>query len=150
MERYCHLHCQLVCPVCRTSFEDAKGEARFCWGLLGAEYHLNDPIRWGTEPSGLQPWLSSVVRGAPEVRGKPGLDRVCIFDSDDDYSYWRCSKCDTEFDRPAISIDRDVIVGVSLIPKANVVDEFGIDRGDNDVIYFDIDHDTWKIFEDAE
>ena len=148
MERYCFLHHALACPGCAAPFADAQGQVRFFWGLLGAEYHLGDQIRWGAEGCGLLPWLERTLGGA-DVHGAPGLARVCVFDVDDDYSFWRCGTCKVEFDRPVISIEDNVIASVRLLRRNEVIEEFGVDRGDNDALTFDSRARQWKVFENA-
>lgn len=150
MEQYCYLHYRITCPVCGNAFDDAKGQLRFFWGELGAEYHLGDAIRWGDEKQGPLRQLGRAVFGAAKVRGVRGLARVCVFDSDDDYSIWQCAKCQTEFDSPVISIDDNIITGARLLTKPEVVRDFGLERGDHDVLYVDPDSNTWKIFDDGE
>ena len=148
MERYCYLHREVTCPVCGTSFDDAQGQVRFFWGLLGAEYQLGDPIRW-TEGRGLLPRIGRALAGSPAVYGAPGLARVCVFDADDDYSFWRCRN-GHEFDRPVISIEDNLIVSVRLLRPSDLVSEFGFDRGEHDALYFDAQEQCWKPFEARE
>jgi hypothetical protein len=59
-------------------------------------------------------------------------DLVYVFDSDDDYSFWRRRSCATEFDAPVCVIERGRIVAVQLLTAKQVFQLFGFDRGLDD------------------
>jgi hypothetical protein len=149
MEHYSYLFCELRCPICSTRFEDNQGHVRFFWGCLGAEYHIGDHIQWPGRDSGLVAQVRRTLGLMKDTRGVPGYARVYVFDNDDDYCNWQCRNCQTSFDRPAILIENDRIMSVTLFCENEEKDMLGMDRNDHDVFFFDPTDNEWVILEDV-
>jgi hypothetical protein len=130
-EHYSEIECEVRCPVCDTPFENTEGHIRVRIGDHDESYRLGDALRHRS------------TAAQDEERRLRAYARVLVFDSDDDYSIWRCRSCGTLCDSPFAEIEQDRIVRVHVMTKEQVEQMLGFDRGLTDIVGFDARLGRW-------
>lgn len=133
-DSYSYVETPVVCPVCGHEFENTEGHIRIVLGALEHWYRIGDAIKWNRKTEA-------------ERARVAGLSPIYAFEMDDNYSWWKCGGCETEFDAPAAIVEANRITRICLPTHAETQALFGFDRTFWGIVGYSAAEKKWVIVE---